>query len=91
VTRGAGAVLRVVFADGTSYSNREGKPEVTIAFRTRGAERRTALLGYVGLFEAYFDGGVDIIGDCPMARLMRMAFSSNYPYLGNPLHLPLRK
>jgi cyclopropane-fatty-acyl-phospholipid synthase len=91
VTRGAGAVLRVVFADGTSYSNREGKPEVTIAFRTRGAERRTALLGYVGLFEAYFDGGVDIIGDCPMARLMRMAFSSNFPYRGNPLLLPLRK
>jgi cyclopropane-fatty-acyl-phospholipid synthase len=91
VTRGACTVLRVSFADGSSYSNREGEPEVTIAFRTRGAERRTVLLGYVGLFEAYFDGGVDIIGDRPVARLMRMAFSSKYRYRANLLLFTLRK
>ena len=91
VSRGASAVLRVVFADGTSYSNCEGEPDVTITFRTRGAEYRTALLGYVGLFEAYFDGDADIIGHCAVARLMRMAFSSDYRYRANPILVLLRK
>ncbi len=91
VAHGQSAVLHVVFADGTSHANRDGEPEVTIVFRTRTAERRTLLLGYVGLFEAYFDGDVDIIGDRPVARLMRMAFSSTYRYRANPALLVMRK
>jgi cyclopropane-fatty-acyl-phospholipid synthase len=91
VARGQTAILRVVFADGTSFANREGEPEITIVFRTRAAERRTLLLGYVGLFEAHFDGDVDILGDRPVARLMRMAFSSDYRYRANPILLAMRK
>jgi cyclopropane-fatty-acyl-phospholipid synthase len=90
VTQGQDAVLRVVFADGTAYSNREGAPDVTLIFRTRAAERRTLLFGYVGLFEAHFDGAVDIDGDRAMGRLMRMAYSSTYRYRANPLLLAMR-
>lgn len=90
VTRGQDAVLRVVFADGTVYSNRDGAPDVTLTYRTRAAEWRTLLFGYVGLFEAYFDGAVDIDGDRPLGRLMRMAFSSTYRYRANPLLLAMR-
>lgn len=91
VTRGQDAVLRVLFADGSAFTNRDGEPEVTIVFHTRAAERRTLLLGYVGLFEAYFDGAVDIIGDRPVARVMRMAYSSRYRYRANPLLVAMRK
>lgn len=63
VTRGQDATLRVVFAGGTVFSNRDGGPKITIVFHTRAAELPTVLLGYVGLFEGYFDGAVDIIGE----------------------------
>jgi putative sterol carrier protein len=79
ISRGQNTSLRVVFADDGTYSNREGEPDITIKFHTRAAEWQSLLLGYVGLFEAYFDGEVDITGDRPVARLMRMGFS----------HLPL--
>ena len=91
IGRGQSAILRVVFADGATYANHEGKPDVTIIFRTRAAERRALLFGYVGLFESHFDGDVDITGDDrPLARLMRMAFSSAYRYRANPLLLAMR-
>src|SRR6516162_7648849 len=61
VARGQSAVLRVVFADGAAWQSRPGRPEVTILFRKRAAERRTVLLGYVGFFEAYFDGAINIL------------------------------
>lgn len=91
VARGQRTTLRVVFADGSTYANREGEPDVTIVFRTAAAERRLLLLGYVGLFEAYFDGDVEFIGDRAVAGLMRMAFSSTYRYRANPLLLAMRK
>ena len=91
VARGQGAVLRVVFADRSAWQSRQGAPEVTITFRTQSAERRTVLLGYVGFFEAYFDGDVDIDGDRPVGRLMRMAFAGAYRYRANPLLLAKRR
>lgn len=91
VARGQDAVLRVVFADGSSYANHPGEPAVTIVFRSHAAERRLLLLGYVGLFEAHFDGEVDFIGERPVAQLMRMAFTSSYRYRANPLLLAMRK
>jgi len=90
VGRGQTAILRVVFSDGTAISTQDGEPDVTIIFRTRAAERRTSLLGYVGLFESHFDGEVDFVGNRPVAQLMRMAFSSTYRYRANPLLLAMR-
>jgi cyclopropane-fatty-acyl-phospholipid synthase len=49
------------------------------------------LLGYVGFFEAHFDGDVDIIGDRPVGRLMRMAFDGAYRYRANPLLVVKRR
>lgn len=91
VGSGQSTVLRVMFADGATYTTREETPDITIIFKTRAAERRMLLFGYVGLFEAHFDGDVDIAGDRPVARLMRMAFTSTYHYQGNPLLLAMRK
>jgi cyclopropane-fatty-acyl-phospholipid synthase len=91
IARGQSAILRVVFADRTAWQSREGEPDVTIVFHTRLAARRMVLLGYVGFFEAHFDGDVDIIGDRAVARLIRMAFSGAYHYRTNPLLLAKRK
>ena len=91
VAPGASAALRVVFADCTAWQADQGEPDVTIVFRTSSAERRTVLLGYVGFFEAYFDGDVDIDGRRAVGRLMRMAFSGAYRYRANPLLLAKRK
>jgi cyclopropane-fatty-acyl-phospholipid synthase len=88
---GQTAALQVTFADGTMWRNRDGEPAVAIVFRTRGAERRTALLGYVGFFEAYFDGDIDINGARAVARLMRMAYTADYRYRANPLLAAMRR
>lgn len=85
IARGQATVLRVTFADGSAWQSRNGDPAVTIVFRTGKAERRTVLLGYVGFFEAYFDGDIDINGDRAVAVLMRMAISGGYHYRANPL------
>ena len=91
ITRGQTAALRVIFVDGATWQNRDGEPAVTIVFGTREAEARTVLLGYVGFFEAYFDGDVDINGDRAVARLIRMGFASDYHYRANPLLLAKRR
>jgi cyclopropane-fatty-acyl-phospholipid synthase len=91
VARGPSTVLRVVFADGTGWQAHHGEPDVTVVFRTPSAERRAVLLGYVGFFEAYFEGDVEIDGDRPVSLLMRMAFSGAYRYRANPLLLAKRR
>lgn len=60
-------------------------------FRTQAAERRTVLLGYVGFFEAYFDGEIDLFGDRAVGGLMRKVFSGAYRYRANPLLLVKRR
>lgn len=90
VTRGQSATLRVVFADGTAFANHGGEPDLTIVFHTVKAELRTLLFGYVGLFEAYFDGAVDFVGERAVARLMRLAYSSTYSYRASPLLVAMR-
>ena len=57
----------VRFADGSQYRSSSAPPEFTVVFRNSRAYRRTALLGHVGLLEAYFDGDVDIEGSLPKA------------------------
>jgi cyclopropane-fatty-acyl-phospholipid synthase len=90
VSRGQSAIMRVVFSDGRTYSNGVGTPDVTVIFRTRAAEWRAMLLGYVGFFEAYFDGEVAFVGDRAVAQLMRIAFSSSYRYRANPIVVAMR-
>lgn len=91
VGRGRPEVIAVRFADGSTWRNAEGEPAVTIVFRTRAAEARTLLLGYVGFFEAYFDRQVDILGEDAVGRLMRMAYGSAYRYQANPIVTLMRR
>lgn len=91
LARGQSTGLRVVFADGTAWQAGDGEAEISIVFRTRSAERRMVLLGYVGFFEAYFAGEVEIIGEHAVGRLMRLAYGGAYHYRSNPLLLAKRK
>jgi cyclopropane-fatty-acyl-phospholipid synthase len=91
IARGQNTVLEVVLADGSKYRNHSGEPEVRIVFKTVGSEWRFLVLGYVGFFEAYFDGKVDILGERAVATLMRMAYRSTYRYATNPLIMAMRR
>jgi cyclopropane-fatty-acyl-phospholipid synthase len=71
-----GICFRVIFSDGTDYQNRDGAPAVTLAFRNRFAEWRTALLGHVGLLESYVTQSVDIDGDLALA--FRAAYEGRF-------------
>jgi cyclopropane-fatty-acyl-phospholipid synthase len=57
----------VRFADGSGLQSGPASPEFTVVFRNSRAYRRTALLGHVGLLEAYFDGDVDVEGSLQRA------------------------
>jgi cyclopropane-fatty-acyl-phospholipid synthase len=85
VARVRSTPIRVVFADQRSYQNREEDPEVTIVFKTKRAEWRTALFGYVGFLESHFDQEIDISGKYSVGKLIRMAYTSAYKYTANPL------
>ncbi|MGH8681043.1 MAG: class I SAM-dependent methyltransferase [Burkholderiales bacterium] len=59
--------FRVHFADGSSFSSHPGEPEVTVTFKTAGAQWRTLVFGHIGLLESYFTGAIDVAGDLPAA------------------------
>ena len=59
--------FRVILSNDAVVQAREGSPAFTLRFRTRAAERRVVLLGYIGLLESYFDGGIDIDGNLALA------------------------
>jgi len=63
----SGICLRIRFADGSDYQNREGEPDFTLVFRTAAAERRVITQHHVGLLEGYFDGDIDVEGSLQMA------------------------
>ncbi|HQR10742.1 MAG TPA: cyclopropane-fatty-acyl-phospholipid synthase family protein [Casimicrobiaceae bacterium] len=75
--------LRLVYADGSSYQNREGPPQTTILFRSPGAEYKAMLFGHIGLLEAYFEGEVDVEGDLALA--CRAGLDAGLDSLPNPL------
>jgi cyclopropane-fatty-acyl-phospholipid synthase len=76
--------FRVVLADGSDWSSRPGAPQLTLKFRTAGAQWRTLAFGHIGLLEAFFDGTVDIDGDMPAA--FRAASDSRFDdHRGHPL------
>lgn len=85
VVQGTGVAVKVVLSDLESFHVGDGDPDVVIVFKTKGSERRTALFGYVGFFEDYFKGDIDIVGDYGVGKLIRMAYTSSYKYASNPL------
>jgi len=66
--------FRVEFADGTHYQNGEGPFDLTVRFKTRSAEWRAVLSGYLGILAAYFEDTLDFEGDLKQA--FRAAFES---------------
>lgn len=91
IAPGQDEALQIVLADGSVFRNRAGPPDVLITFKTARAEWRFVLLGYVGFFEAYFDGDVDIDGPRAVATLMRMGYRSHFRYSANPLLTVMRR
>lgn len=80
-----------MFADGSVYQNRGGPYDIRIVFNTRASEWRVAIFGYVGFFEAYFEGKIDIMGERAMQALIRMAYTSEFHYVANPLVFVMRR
>ncbi len=66
--------LRVVWADGekSDYFPPPGAPDVTIVFKTTRAQRRALVDFYQGLFEAYVDQEVDLLGERPIVKLAEL-------------------
>ena len=83
IASGTQIPFRVVFANGTVAQHTDETPAFTMTFRTRRAERRVALFGYVGLIESYIDGDLDIDGDLALA--FRAGFDSGYDQTKSPL------
>ncbi len=84
--------LRVVFSDHSSYdSTRLGDPDVTIVFRSRGAEWRMAFGGMFEFLEAHFGGDIDIIGDQGLRRLVNIGFRKPYGRFEHPLTFVKRR
>lgn len=67
--------LRVELSDGTAISNHDGgaDSDITVTFRTPGAERRMLFELFHGFLEAYIEGAIDISGEMPLTRLAEMA------------------
>ncbi|MBS3800242.1 MAG: class I SAM-dependent methyltransferase [Thioalkalivibrio sp.] len=66
--------LGVTFADGETrrYFDGNGEADVAIVFRTARAERRAFWNFYPGLFEAYVEGEVDLLGERPILKLAEL-------------------
>jgi len=68
--------FRVTFADGSSFSSHPGEPQVTVTFKTAGAQWRTLVFGHIGLLESYFRGEIDVEGD--LAAAFRIGSDSRF-------------
>src|SRR5689334_23050587 len=65
--RATDVCFKVTLADGTSVQNRPGDADLHFRFKTAGAQWRAALMGHVGLLEAYFDQTLDVEGNLALA------------------------
>jgi len=84
--------LKAVFSDGSTYhSTRLGEPDVAIVFRNRAAERRMALGGVFEFLEAYFDGGIDIVGEHGLRKLVNLAYRKPFGRFEHPLTFVKRR
>ncbi|HEY4487194.1 MAG TPA: class I SAM-dependent methyltransferase [Candidatus Paceibacterota bacterium] len=72
--------IKVIFANGNTYQNLPGDPEVTIVFKSRTAELRSFIFNYVGFVEAYHDCEIDIEGEDALRKLIRMSYEVSYKY-----------
>lgn len=78
--------LVVQFSDGSRYQPISGNIEITFVFRSRSAEWRTLIFNYVGFFESYRDGSIDILGDDALRKLVKMVYGVPKRGLGfNPV------
>ncbi|HKJ84235.1 MAG TPA: class I SAM-dependent methyltransferase [Mariprofundaceae bacterium] len=78
--------LKVIFTDNsTHHTTRLGEPDITIIFRNRSAERRMVFGGVFEFLEAYFNGGVDIVGDQGLRRLIHLGFQKPFGRFEHPL------
>ena len=84
-------VVHVRFADNSEWQSRPGAADVTIIFRTARAQWRTLVLGYVGFFEAWFEGDVDILGERASGKIMWIAYRSQFRYASNPILTVMRR
>ena len=66
--------IKIIFANGKTYQNLPGTPQVTMIFRKRIAEWRTVIFNYVGFMESYFDGQIDLEGEDALPKLIRMSY-----------------
>jgi len=55
--------FRVNFADGSSFSSHPDDPQVTVTFKTAGAQWKTIAFGHIGFLESFFAGTIDVDGD----------------------------
>jgi cyclopropane-fatty-acyl-phospholipid synthase len=84
--------LKVVFSDHSiHHSTQLGEPDVTIVFRNRSAERRMALGGVFEFLEAYFDGGIDIVGEQGLRKLVNLAYRKPFGRFEHPLTFVKRR
>lgn len=78
--------FRVVFADGSTYTNADrlgASPVLTVRFKSLAAELTVVAFGHVGLLESYFDGSVDIDGN--LALGVRAAMDAGFDRKPNKL------
>jgi cyclopropane-fatty-acyl-phospholipid synthase len=75
--------FRVIMSNGTVIQSHGGPPAFTLTFRSRAAERRAVLFGYVGLLESYFDGNLDIEGNLALA--FRAGYEGGFDQTQTPL------
>ncbi len=84
--------LKVVFSDDSTYhSTQLGEPDVSIVFRNRSAERRMALGGVFEFLAAYFDGGIDIVGEQGLRKLVSSAYRKAFGRFEHPLTFVTRR
>ncbi|MBI5470682.1 class I SAM-dependent methyltransferase [Candidatus Kaiserbacteria bacterium] len=84
--------MKVIFADGSSFRPVSGEPEITMIFKTRGAEWRTLIFNYIGFCESYRNGTIDVEGPDALEKLVRMNYAIPKEYKrSNPLAWALQR
>lgn len=69
--------IQIIFSNGKITNLSDKDPEITIHFKTQGAEIYTLLLQNIGFTEKYRIGQIDILGQDALRKLVRMTFELN--------------
>ena len=81
--RSTSSCVRVTFADGSTYQNRDGEPLVQFHFKTAGAQWNTICFGHIGMLESYFAQTLEIEGD--LSQAFAVGFESGFDRAPAPL------